>query len=220
MRDSVNPFAIPVDTEIVAGYVDGLYKWSDAGWARFAGHKQVRIAVSAATVGADVYDVESGDLTPGQIPGVLKRERASKRNPTAYCNRSNLPLIREGCIAAGLSEPPYWLSTLDGSQPFIPGIFAIQDKGSNMTGGNYDESVVLDYWPTIDDKAGDPMDVQVIKAVIAVAWKAYFGHYPTPQEQQDFDNVVSWSQADGSKLFDQVQGLANNPKALANVQRI
>lgn len=37
MYDSTNPGAIPASAALVAGYVDGLYRWSDAAWARFAG---------------------------------------------------------------------------------------------------------------------------------------------------------------------------------------
>lgn len=63
MYDSTTASDIPADAEIVAGYVDGRYAWSDADWARFPNAVKVRISVFGS-LDADVLDVEPSDATP------------------------------------------------------------------------------------------------------------------------------------------------------------
>ena len=47
--DAVTPANIPDSADGVAGYIDGLYKWPQAAWDRFAKKPQVHIAVFAST---------------------------------------------------------------------------------------------------------------------------------------------------------------------------
>lgn len=57
--DSVNPFAIPEHAQMVLGYVDGIFKRSQAGRDRFRHAEQVTCSAIGA-VSAHVGDVEEG----------------------------------------------------------------------------------------------------------------------------------------------------------------
>lgn len=147
MRDSTRAFDIPADTPMVAGYIDGLYRWSDKDWARFPSAVKVRIAVFANTLDGDVLDVEQGNATPVEAPRWVVRRRAQGIIPVVYCNRSNIAEIKSEFAIQKVAEPLYWLATLDGSLPWAPGIVAIQYHNSVLAGGHYDESVVDPSWP-------------------------------------------------------------------------
>jgi hypothetical protein len=140
MGDSIDPFAIPLDVDVVAGYGDGNWVWPPAGWARFRGKPQLSIVVNAGDQG-DVLDVEKGDASPADLPGWCDRfQRPGRRAPTGYCNRDSWPACR---AAVGARRVDWWISTLDGTQD-VPGAVAVQYAGSAMTGGHYDLSVILD----------------------------------------------------------------------------
>ncbi|MGH3415573.1 MAG: hypothetical protein ACRDSS_03820 [Actinocrinis sp.] len=141
---------IPADAELVAGYVDGLYTWSDTNWARFVNAVKVRIAVFATTNDGVVLDCEKGNCTPAEsVDWTLMRRKAGV-DPTIYCGRNTWwQQIRDAHRARGVAEPHYWVADYDVSQtdPQIPaGALALQyaDKG------DYDLSVVADYWPGVD----------------------------------------------------------------------
>src|SRR6267378_1117490 len=135
---------------MVGGYVDGLYKWTLADWARFPNSVKVRIAVFASTNDGHVLDVEQGDATPVQAPVWAKMRRAASVDPSVYCNRSNIAAIRAAFTAANEPEPHFWLATLDGSLPWTSDIVAIQYQGQAITLKHYDRSIVNDYWPGVD----------------------------------------------------------------------
>lgn len=142
LRDSVDPFAIPLDNlAAVAGYGDGAYVWSSEGWARFPPPiVPLSIVINAASAG-DILDVEMGDATPADCPGWADRfHRANRRRPTIYCNRSTIQDVRN---AMGSRPFDWWAATLDGTQ-FVNGAVAVQYAGSDITKANYDESIIWD----------------------------------------------------------------------------
>jgi len=109
--------------------------------------------VGISATGSDagqVGDVETGDLTPAQFPGWCARRRLAGVEPIGYCNRSNLAEVRRQLALQAAPWIPIWLSTLDGSLPWGPGIVAIQHQGAALTGGHYDCSLVSDQWPGLD----------------------------------------------------------------------
>ena len=70
--------------------------------------------------------------------------------------------MRRAFQQQGVQEPLYWLATLDGSQPWAPGIVAIQTTNAAHSGGAYDLSVVLDVWPGVDSpEMADLNDIAV-----------------------------------------------------------
>jgi hypothetical protein len=171
MRDSTNPADIPVSgTDLAAGYVNGSYAWSSAGWGRFPGIPHVTIDVSGARPDADVLDVEPGDATvAGAIRWLPKARAVSGRSdvPVFYCNRSNrLSLVRAAADAGYTVGRDFklWVATLDGSQTVsdMTGVVAVQYAGSNLTGKHYDQSIVVDdSW-----KAGDMATVDLTPAAV------------------------------------------------------
>jgi hypothetical protein len=147
MYDSVNPFNIPTTAEMVAGYVDGRYAWSDAGWARFPYSVKVRIAVFPTTNDGHVLDVENGDATPQQAPGWVRMRRLAGFNPSVYCSESIWSVVRAAFQASGVTEPQYWVAAYPGEGTFVPpGAVAHQYNDVGL----YDLSVVNDYWPGVD----------------------------------------------------------------------
>lgn len=152
MFDSTNPNDIPTTAQMVAGYVDGIYAWSTAGWARFPNSVKVRIAISPFTNDGHVLDVETGDATPAQAPGWARmRIAAGLQRPTLYVNRSNWSAVVAAC--AGLPVD-WWVATLDGTTSVsLPGQItpiAVQYENSTLAGGHYDKSLVADSWPAVD----------------------------------------------------------------------
>jgi hypothetical protein len=145
LRDSTNPYDIPLaGLDAVAGYADGRFAWSSAGWSRFpSGVVPLSIVVSATSMG-DILDVEAFDATPADCPGWADRfARANRRRPTIYCNRAAIADVR---AAMGSRPFDWWAATLDGQlhSDETSSAVAVQWKGAGQTGANYDESVIQD----------------------------------------------------------------------------
>lgn len=156
MYDSTHPEAIPLTAAMVAGYVDGAFVWPPAAWARFPTAVHVRIAVFASTNDGQVLDVERGDATPAQAPGWVRMRRAAGVDPSVYCSTALWPAVRAAFHAAGVAEPHYWVAAYPGSGPVIPaGAVAHQFAGSATSGGDWDLSVVANFWPGIDPAGGN-----------------------------------------------------------------
>lgn len=155
MYDAVTPSNIPTSAQMVAGYVDGRYAWSAADWARFPGAVKVRIAVFASTNDGHVLDVERYDATPAQAVGWVQRRRDAGVDPTVYCGYStngySWALVINAFKSAGVAEPHYWVAAYPGNGANLyPGSVAHQYADPVTSGGNYDLSVVADYWPGVD----------------------------------------------------------------------
>ena len=148
MYDGVDASRLPADAQLVGGYVDGLYAWSDADWARFPHAVKVRIAVFRDTDDGEVLDVEPGNATPAEsVDWVLRRRRAGV-DPTVYMNTSTWPVVRGAFAARGVAEPHYWVAQYDGVEAIPSGAIAKQHTNDEQAG--WDVSVVADYWPGID----------------------------------------------------------------------
>lgn len=150
MRDSIDPTLIPPSTPIVAGYGDGRYEWTSAGWALFPNAIPLVIVVSAVDAG-DVLDVERFDATPADVPGWIDRfQRPRRRRPTIYSARGTDALGRvdysviRAILQAAAGRPfDWWAATLDGTADFTeapiqPVAVQVRDVGA------YDESIILD----------------------------------------------------------------------------
>src|SRR5262249_53876649 len=90
MYDGINSDAATIakdfpNAAIVAGYVNGAYKWSTADWDRFPHATHVQITITASANTGDVLDVEAGDASPSQTAGWIKlRKSAGYHRPTIY----------------------------------------------------------------------------------------------------------------------------------------
>lgn len=205
MYDGVDASRLPTSAQMVAGYVDGLYRWSDADWARFPNSVKVRIAVFSQTDDGHVLDVEPGNATPAQsVDWVLMRRRAGV-DPTVYMNTSTWPTVRSAFQARNVAEPHYWVAQYDGIGTIPAGAIAKQYYNNNDLG--YDLSVVADQWPGIDPPGG--VDMPLTQADIA----AIFNYAMQRQGAGEGGNttlgeMVGWN--DGH-----VQGIVNQLNALS-----
>lgn len=150
MYDSVTAHDIPTSAEMVAGYVDGRYRWSDADWNRFRNVPHVRIAVSPLTNDGNCLDVETGDATPDQAPDWVLRRRAAGVDPSVYMNASTWGAVRHAFQVRHLPEPHYWVASWGGSRAIPPGAVALQYANPATSGGHFDLSAVADHWPGVD----------------------------------------------------------------------
>jgi hypothetical protein len=148
MYDGINtdvPY-IPLNAQIVAGYVDGLYIWTNTDWNTFPNAIKVRIAVFSATNDGHVLDRETGNATAAQSVNWVLMRRSAGIDPTIYVNMSSWQEVRDAFHARNVKEPHYWVAQYDGIQIIPDG--AIGKQYQNYP--NYDISVIADYWPGID----------------------------------------------------------------------
>ncbi len=146
MYDAVTAWHIPPDARMVAGYVDGRYRWSDADWALFPEAVKVRIAVFADTDDGQVLDVERFDATPAQAVAWVQRRLDRGWLPTIYCSASSWPSVRAAFFLQGVHEPSYWIAAHPGEPGIPPGAVAHQYADTGLV----DLSLVVDYWPGVD----------------------------------------------------------------------
>lgn len=169
MRDSTTPTAIPVHgTDLVAGYVNGKYKWHHDGFARFPGIPHVHIDIFGSDPEeAGVLDVEPGCAPVSAAPPWVKKRKALFPDgypPVIYCNRSTLTPLFNAMNAAGLEivrDFRTWIATLDGTKLVhdMTGVTAVQYKrapkedahgnpleppSDSVASGHFDESIVYD----------------------------------------------------------------------------
>jgi len=141
MYDSVDSESIFENAALVAGYVDGVYAWSDDAWARHPSAVKVRIAVFADTNDGDCLDCERGDALPEDCPGwIAMRQAAGVVVPTIYCSIATMPYIHELCDGLTFDV---WVADWTG-EPHIPdGAAACQYAAK----GAYDVTLCSDTWP-------------------------------------------------------------------------
>lgn len=148
--DSVTPPNIlqhDTTPQIVAGYANGRYKWSDADWALFPNAVKIRIAVRAYELNAHVLDCEVGDATPDECPLWAQERRARGGVPIIYCNRSTWLQVKAAFNERDVQQPLYWIATANGREEIPAGAIGAQYL-LNYRG--VDVSVMADYIPGID----------------------------------------------------------------------
>lgn len=150
MYDSVTASDIPTNCDLVAGYIDGYYRWSDADWARFPNQVKVHIATNPATNDGIVIDTEQGDATPQTAVSWVQMRRRAGKDPTVYCSRSEWQAVIDAFNAARVPQPHYWIADYDNQQQLYAGAVAKQYADAAMVGGHYDASIVADHWPGVD----------------------------------------------------------------------
>lgn len=153
MADSVNPYAIPAGQfPLVAGYVDGLYAWSGAGWKYHDQSLHVRISAIPYNYDADVCDMETFDYTPAQAAQFVRFNVDRGRWVVAYFSTSRFGEVHAAMLARGVQDNQWGIWGADwNNRPFEEsGQIATQFADGRMLGTGYDESAVSDYWPGID----------------------------------------------------------------------
>lgn len=165
MYDSTVAADIPRTAAMVAGYVDGVPRWSAADWNWFPNAIKVRIALDPATDDGQVLDVERGAANPDQAPGWVRRRRAAGQIPTVYCSQALWATVRAEFARQDVAEPLWWIAAYPGTGPnTVPdGAVAHQFAGENTgSGGHYDLSAVLDYWPGVDVRPSNEGELLIV----------------------------------------------------------
>jgi hypothetical protein len=150
MYDGVTASRLPTAATMVAGYVDGRYRWSAADWNRFPHAVKVRMAVFSSTDDGHVLDVEPGNATPAQSVDWVLMRRRSGLDPSVYMNASTWDSVRAAFRARAVPEPHYWVAHFDNVAAIPAGAVAKQYYSNDSLG--YDLSVVADYWPGVDPR--------------------------------------------------------------------
>ena len=120
MADSTNAQALDTvpDVDAIAGYING--RWPTASQITRKDIPLVTISITAEAY-ADVYDVESGDLTPEDVP------RALQTNPNGiiYCALYTWDSVKG--VLSGIDGPrPSWWAAIPGYNALYPGSIATQ----------------------------------------------------------------------------------------------
>lgn len=203
MYDSVNANAIPQNAPMVAGYVDGIFKWSQANWNRFPNAIKIRISAIGATTDAEVFDVEVGCIwPPSNVVPLVVAARAKGIIPTVYVNRQNdWQHTAAEFHYAGVPEPLWWVAEYNGVREVPAGSIGKQhshpnDKDYNgvrplrkwETGQHFDLSSMVDFWPGVDSTVdgGDE----------------FLMGLPQWQQERIFERVLSMSAGVAGQNFD------------------
>lgn len=131
---------------LIAAYADGLYAYSAADLARYAGHFLISVTRDpAAAAYARCKDIERYDATPVDAPPFVQaRLSLGHHDALLYVNRSNRDECVFLCSQHGLllgRDYMLWVATLDGtiSLPDMTGVAAIQFRNTQA----WDESLVI-----------------------------------------------------------------------------
>lgn len=162
MYDAVTATNIPVDAEMVAGYVDGNYKWSDSDWARFPNSVKVRVAVFSTTNDGHVLDVEPGNANIKSCVDWVLMRRKSGVDPSIYCSQGEWQAIIQEFATRGVVDPHWWIANWNTGVTFPNGAMAFQYS----KGDAYDLSHVRDFWPGIDPAPKQGITKEQIQSVI------------------------------------------------------
>lgn len=210
MYDSVNISAIPLNAQMIGCYGDSRFMNVEAARTRFPHAVIVVISAAGTNVGV-VGDCETGDLTPTGSVSWVQMRRAAGVDPTIYMNTSTWPAVRSAFQNARVTEPHYWVAQYDG-KPVIPsGAIAKQYIDPPGSGGNYDLSVVADYWPGVDkEDTSLQWDQANALGQAKTSFAAILGRFPSQQEEFDFASALVGG-TPLNTLCDQLQADAANP---------
>lgn len=176
MYDSVVADHLPTGGDLYLAYVDGVYRNVDQVRSRFPDKLVVTVTVLGGD--ADIADCENGDLTPASSVAWVRRQRAAGKDPTVYTMEAEWDTCRAAFASAGEPEPHWFIAHYANKQyqplpagfvPSIPAGAVACQYGGDLP-GNYDASIVADYWPGIDkgdDEVTDQDKQDIINGVVA-----------------------------------------------------
>lgn len=194
MYDAINMEAIPSFATMVGYYVDGIYANGTAARQRFPNAQLVGISAIGTNDGI-VGDCEPGAIWPVNaiVDWVLMR-RAAGIDPTAYMNLNTWPLVISAFIGRGVTEPHYWVAQYNGITYIPPGAVAKQYADPAVHGtGEFDLSVVSDYWPGVDTIAPDPVQPRKLEDPMVKDFTASDGSLHTFEL---VDTSIIWTRTD------------------------
>lgn len=154
MFDSVTAARLPSNATLVGAYADGHYQNVDAV-RRQCPHATVVTITVKGNPGANVADVETGDLTPEQGAQWAANEVKAGRLPTLYMNLSTWPEVQRHVAAHGIAgKVSYWVAHYDGKADIPAG--AVAKQYQERKDQNLDYSLAVDHWPGVDHSSTAP----------------------------------------------------------------
>lgn len=152
MYDGLYPDRFPKDATMVASYTQGGKFPSNYQEMVTLFPKATHVSICVFDTGtAQVLDVETGDATPAQSVGWVKRMRSLGVDPTIYCNTSTWPQVVNEFNMAGVTLPHWWSAQYDNVAILdTPPAVAKQYTDRADIGNPFDVSIVADYWPGVD----------------------------------------------------------------------
>ena len=150
MYDSVTSADIPAGAQIVAGYTDGAYAWSQPDWDRHITARHVRITAVTGDPSAHVADVETGAMSPKAAAAWAINKAGKGEVSTVYVQASRFSEVVAAFKAMGAPYPYFWIADWDNVNGPWFGSVAKQFANPATSGGHFDLSWVADYWPGVD----------------------------------------------------------------------
>ena len=160
MADSTNPFDIPAGQfPIVAGYTDGLYAWSGAGWKYHEASVHFRLCCTSIDLTAHCADIEPGCLSAAQGAEFVFQKVSRGEVAYLYYSESRTNEIHAALGARGL-DPGHayggWVARWDNRAVLDVAGYIKQYANPTLTGAHYDLSVAADYLPGVDSLPPPP----------------------------------------------------------------
>ena len=148
MLDSITPGNLPPGADAYAGYADGRFANIAGIKGRFPAARVLTIAVFASS-DADAADCETGDMTPAEVPGWVRRQLArGVHRPVVYSSVSQMPTVLAALTAAGITRAQVrlWSAHYGAGKHICGGMDGTQwtDQAPGTGGTLVDESVLLD----------------------------------------------------------------------------
>jgi hypothetical protein len=167
MFDSTTTSDLPAHAKMLAGYVDGNFANVDEIRDRFPDATVVTITV-IGTPGAHVCDTEVGNIGIPSTVAWAVNEIEAGRKPTIYCMASAWPTVKAAVKAKGIAgKVSYWIADWDGIAEIPAGAVAKQYANPKLTHHHFDESIVADHWPGVDEDDDDPNDLSDLSRTYA-----------------------------------------------------
>lgn len=150
--------------------------------AAYPGAVTINQSGSDQNVVADMYDVETGALTPAEIPDLIVSARSARlsgngrRNPGAYVNQSNITPVVNALVAAKLTNVPLWVANYNLTE--AAAISALQSSSGPYPiigyqyndAGEYDEDVWLSSWVSQVSTVGVQWDFRWCEQCQDIFW--------------------------------------------------
>src|SRR5512146_328473 len=127
----------------VAGYTSGNWPTYNGLVAKYPHAKHLSIAVNARH-DAQCLDVETGDATPADAPGWVRRQHARGiKRPILYANTSTMPAVLDALNNDFIKRGEYlvWTAHYTGTPHIEPGSDATHWESVENPGHNYDISL-------------------------------------------------------------------------------
>jgi hypothetical protein len=146
MGDSSTFGDVPNKFDVVGAYANGHFGVATIAQLaeKYPGRGHVLFDVLGDRPDAQARDWENGDKGGNLATWVVDHNLHTRiKDAVIYCDRSTIPEVRR-LTGKQILAQDYWLhvSTLDGTEYTGEGVIACQNKGSKLTGGHWDESVV------------------------------------------------------------------------------